>query len=213
MEPIQRLGRFRSMVSDRLPQLSLFANANDWPRGLRYLPDFVTSAEEEKLISGLVALPLAPFQFGIYAGKRRVAFFGTRYDFTHQRLEAAEAIPDWLAPFVTRVEQSVGLQSGSIAHALCTEYPVGAGIGWHRDKKQFGDVFGLSLAAPCKFRFRRKSGTRWERFTLDAEPRSLYVMSGESRHAWEHSIPPVEATRYSITFRTMAAKHQRDLRE
>jgi alkylated DNA repair dioxygenase AlkB len=29
-------------------------------------------------------------------------------------------------------------------------------------------------------------------------------MTGESRHVWEHSIPPVEAKRYSITFRTMA---------
>jgi alkylated DNA repair dioxygenase AlkB len=30
------------------------------------------------------------------------------------------------------------------------------------------------------------------------------MMSGESRHVWEHSIPAVEAPRYSITFRTMA---------
>ena len=41
-------------------------------------------------------------------------------------------------------------------------------------------------------------------FTLNAAPRSLYMMSGESRHVWEHSIPAVEAPRYSITFRTLA---------
>jgi alkylated DNA repair dioxygenase AlkB len=29
------------------------------------------------------------------------------------------------------------------------------------------------------------------------------MMSGESRHGWEHSIPAVEQRRYSITFRTM----------
>jgi hypothetical protein len=45
---------------------------------------------------------------------------------------------------------------------------------------------------------------KWERFTLNAQPRSLYVMTGASRHLWEHSIPPVETPRYSITFRTMA---------
>jgi hypothetical protein len=28
-------------------------------------------------------------------------------------------------------------------------------------------------------------------------------MDGEARAVWEHSIPPVEARRYSITFRTM----------
>jgi alkylated DNA repair dioxygenase AlkB len=37
-----------------------------------------------------------------------------------------------------------------------------------------------------------------------AQPRSLYVMTGASRHVWEHSIPPVETPRLSITFRTMA---------
>jgi hypothetical protein len=56
----------------------------------------------------------------------------------------------------------------------------------------------------CKFRFRRKIGNKWERFTLNAQPRSLYVMTAASRHTWEHSIPPVETPRYSITFRTMA---------
>jgi hypothetical protein len=61
----------------------------------------------------------------------------------------------------------------------------------------------LSLKASCKFRFRRPAGEKWERFTLVAEPRSLYMMSGASRHIWEHSIPAVEQRRYSITFRTM----------
>ena len=150
------------------------------------------------------ALPLAPFQFGIYEGKRRVVFFGSRYDFTHQRLEAAEELPAWLVPLAARVERFAALPSGSIEHALCTEYDVGAGIGWHRDKKHFDQVFGLSLASACKFRFRRKIGNKWERFTLNAQPRSVYVMTGASRHVWEHSIPPVETPRYSITFRTMA---------
>jgi alkylated DNA repair dioxygenase AlkB len=92
---------------------------------------------------------------------------------------------------------------------LCTEYDVEVSIGWHRDKPHFAEVFGLSLASACKFRFRRRTGEKWERFTLDAQRRSLYVMSGASRHIWEHSIPPVERPRYSITFRTMAEKIDR----
>jgi len=186
------------------PQLSLFSASQTGPEGLRYQPGFITPAEEQSLITNIRALPLAPFQFGAYEGKRRVVYFGSRYDFTHQRLEDADPIPDWLAPIVARVEQFARLRPGNVAHALVTEYETGAGIGWHRDKKQFGEVFGLSLGSACHFRFRRKAGTRWERFTLEAEPRSLYVMSGESRHVWEHSIPPVEIPRYSITFRTMA---------
>jgi hypothetical protein len=82
---------------------------------------------------------------------------------------------------------------------------------WHRDKPHFDKIFGLSLGDSCKFRFRRAAGDRWERFTLIAESRSLYMMSGDSRQVWEHSIPAVEQRRYSITFRTMrneAAKSQ-----
>ena len=67
-------------------------------------------------------------------------------------------------------------------------------------------MFGLSLGSACKFRFPRAAYTKWERFTLEARPRSVYMMSGPSRQVWEHSIPAVEAQRYSITFRTMAAK-------
>ena len=35
------------------------------------------------------------------------------------------------------------------------------------------------------------------------EPRSAYVLTGPARTQWEHSIPPVKETRYSITFRTL----------
>jgi alkylated DNA repair dioxygenase AlkB len=93
------------------------------------------------------------------------------------------------------------LPAGAVQQLL---YEDGVGIGWHRDGPHFDIVFGLSLASACKFRFRRKVGDRWQRFMLEAEPCSLYMMSGEARHQWKHSIPRVERTRYSITFRTMA---------
>ena len=32
---------------------------------------------------------------------------------------------------------------------------------------------------------------------------SAYLLSGPARSEWEHSIPPVDATRYSITFRNL----------
>ena len=187
-------------------QLPLFSAPQTGPEGLRYQPDFITASEEEALIAQVRTLPLAPFQFGNYEGKRRVVYFGARYDFTHQRLEAAQPMPPWLAPIAGRVAAFGRVKPASIAHALVTEYETGAGIGWHRDKKEFDEVFGLSLGSACKFRFRRVAAKgKWERFTLDAAPRSLYAMSGEARHGWEHSIPPVETPRYSITFRTMTA--------
>jgi alkylated DNA repair dioxygenase AlkB len=95
------------------------------------------------------------------------------------------------------------LSNGAIQQVLCTEYDDGVGIGWHRDKPHFAPVFGLSLASACKFRFRREVGDAWQRLTFDIEARSLYRLSGESRNLWEHSIPPVAARRYSVTFRTI----------
>jgi hypothetical protein len=74
-----------------------------------------------------------------------------------------------------------------------------AAIGWHRDKAVFGEVIGVSLLAACVFRLRRKVGEKWERTSVAAEPRSIYLLSGPSRTEWEHSIPPVDALRYSVT--------------
>jgi alkylated DNA repair dioxygenase AlkB len=186
-------------------QLAFFAPSSHEPEGLRYAAEFVSPQTERDLIARVAALPLQPFQFGQYEGKRRVASFGFRYDYGLRRLQDADPIPEWLRPIIRQVEIFGGPPT-EIAQVLCTEYDTGVGIGWHRDKPHFGRVFGLSLGSACKFRFRRRAGEKWQRFTLDAAPRSLYMMAGDSREAWEHSIPAVEQPRYSITFRTMAAR-------
>jgi len=184
-------------------QLALFPEQVASPKGLRYAPDFVSSATERDLIARIGELPLQPFQFGAFEGNRRVKSFGFRYDSTAQKMLEPEPIPEWLIPIARSVESFGDLPAGSVRQVLCTEYDVGVGIGWHRDKPHFDKVFGLSLGAACKFRFRRRIGEKWQRHTLDAEPRSLYLMDGESRQIWQHSIPPVEQRRYSITFRTV----------
>jgi alkylated DNA repair dioxygenase AlkB len=183
-------------------QFALFGKSFPEPDGLRYAGDFVSPASEGRLISAIRSLPLQPFQFGQFEGKRRVASFGFRYDALRQ-LQPAEPIPAWLEEIVAEVERFGG-PATRIQQVLCTEYDVGVGIGWHRDKPHFDKIFGLSLASGCKFRFRRSTGKSWERYTLDADPRSLYMMSGDSRQIWEHSIPAVQAPRYSLTFRTMS---------
>ncbi len=186
-------------------QLPLFADQLPAPEGLRYTTEFVSPAVEHDLIERVAALPLQPFQFGQYQGKRRVASFGFRYDYGLRRLQEADPIPPWLGPLIGRVE-AFGGPDTQIAQVLCTEYDTGVGIGWHRDKPRFDRIFGLSLGSPCKFRFRRPAGEKWDRFTLDAAPRSIYMMAGPARLDWEHSIPAVEAPRYSLTFRTMTGR-------
>jgi DNA oxidative demethylase len=74
-------------------------------------------------------------------------------------------------------------------------------------------VVGISLNSPATLRFRRRLPGGFRRFSLPVEPRSAYLLSGDARHDWEHSIVPGETLRFSITFRTMSdlgrAKAQR----
>jgi alkylated DNA repair dioxygenase AlkB len=87
---------------------------------------------------------------------------------------------------------------------LLIRYDPGAGIGWHRDRPQYGEVIGLSLNERATFRLRRRTPDGFERHNVALPPRSLYLLSGEVRREWEHSIAPMEVTRRSFTFRTMA---------
>ena len=171
---------------------------------MRYESEVISEPEESALIAFLRTLPLKPFEFvGGFTGNRRVISFGWRYDFNKARLQQTEAIPQQLLPLREKVGAVFGLDPKAFKHALVTEYAPGAGIGWHKDRPDFADVIGVSLLAPCNFRLRRKRGDKWQRVSLRAEPRSAYLLSGEVRSQWEHSIPPMTQLRYSVTFRNL----------
>ena len=176
-----------------------------WPRGFRYAADVVPPAMEEALVREVRGLPFRDFEFQGYTGKRRVVSFGWRYDFEARRLEQAHDIPGFLLALRERAARFADLVPDQLQQVLVTEYGPGAGIGWHRDKAVFGDIVGISLLGACTFRLRRAVAGGWERVNLAAEPRSAYLLRGESRTVWEHSIPPVGALRYSITFRNLRA--------
>ena len=126
---------------------------------------------------------------------------GWRYDFDERELKKADDIPPFLDPLRRKAAAFANLPAGAFQHALVTEYRPGAAIGWHKDKAVFAEVVGVSLLASCRFRFRRAVNGDWQRAAIDLAPRSIYLLSGPSRTEWEHSIPAVEALRYSITFR------------
>jgi len=143
---------------------------------------------------------------------QRTVSFGWHYDFNGGGLKQAGELPQFLLPLRKRAAEFASLEPSALEHALLIEYRPGAGIGWHRDRPQFGDVIGISLLAPCTFRLRRKAGSRWTRRALAAEPRSAYLLRGSSRTEWEHSIPPLETLRYSVTFRTLRETPRRSAR-
>ena len=175
------------------------------PHGFEYRPELLSPREEAQLKVRFRELPFREFEFHGFLGKRRTVSFGLRYDFGDSKVHQTEEIPDFLLPLRDRAVVFAGLEPAQIEHALVTEYTEGAAIGWHRDRPVFGDVIGISFGSACRFRFRRKCGTGWQRTAITLEPRSAYLLRGPARSEWEHSIPPAEALRYSVTFRTVRA--------
>ena len=102
-----------------------------------------------------------------------------------------------------RAARFAGLAPDELEQLLLIRYDPGAGIGWHRDRPAFEHVIGISLGEPATMRFRRRTEAGFRRANALLAPRSIYHMSGEARRDWEHSIAPMEALRWSITFRSL----------
>jgi alkylated DNA repair dioxygenase AlkB len=174
------------------------------PVGFRYQENVITPAEEATLVAALQKLDLKPFEFQGHLANRRVISFGLRYDYSRRRVEAASEFPSFLNELRVKAAEFAGRAVNEFRQAGVNEYGPGAGIGWHKDKAQFGVVVGVSLLAPATMRFRRPKDRGWARVSQTLAPRSMYLLAGEARTEWEHSIPPVEELRYSLTFRTLA---------
>jgi alkylated DNA repair dioxygenase AlkB len=188
--------------------LSLFAP--EVPDGFEYRADFVTSVEQSDLLEHIAMIEFSNFEMRGAVARRRVAFFGSSYD---DALRPAGDIPEFLHPVRARAAAWAGVAPDAFEMALINEYRPGAPIGWHRDAPQYGIIAGISLASPCRMRFRpyvrpsagrsaSRPAPRKTTHEVLLEPRSAYLISGASRQQYEHSIPAVAALRYSITFRT-----------
>jgi alkylated DNA repair protein (DNA oxidative demethylase) len=180
-------------------QKSLF---DAWPPGLDLREEFLTVPEEAALVEKFATLPFKPFAFQGWYGKRETASFGWRYDFNDARLHEAPALPEFLLPLRERAAAFADLRPTDLEQSLVIRYGVGAGIGWHRDRPVFDRVVGISLGSACELRFRRRQGAGFQRFAVEMRPRSAYLLRGEIRHDWEHSIAPMARLRYSVTFRS-----------
>lgn len=171
--------------------------------GLSFADDFISADEERALIADIDAAPLEPFRFQGWTGKRLTASYGWHYDFDHARFAETEPLPDWLLPLRGRAAALAGLATDELSHALLIRYDPGAGIGWHRDRPVFEHVVGISLGAEAVMRLRRRSESGFERRQLPLPARSAYHLTGEARWEWEHSIAPMDRTRWSVTFRSL----------
>jgi alkylated DNA repair dioxygenase AlkB len=177
------------------------------PGGFRYQENILSEEEEASLVASLDTLQLKPFAFHGHLGNRRVTSFGLGYDYARRMVEPADALPLFLTELRKKAAAFAGRSIEEFQQAGVNQYPPGAGIGWHKDKPQFGAIVGISLLAPATLRLRRASGKSWIRRSHELKPRSIYLLDGEARKEWEHSVPPVSSLRYALMFRTVAASH------
>jgi alkylated DNA repair dioxygenase AlkB len=181
----------------------------DAPNGFHYRNDFITVEEEAALAGEIARVGFSTFEMRGVVARRRVAFFGRTYD---RGAAGAPPMPEFLLSLRDRVARWAEVDAPSLAMALINEYPPGAPVGWHRDAPQYGIVAGTSLLSSCRMKFRpyvppggaaaSAGARRTATHDILLEPRSAYLMTAESRSAYEHHVPPVAALRYSITFRT-----------
>jgi alkylated DNA repair dioxygenase AlkB len=179
---------------------------------MRMQQAFLSREEEAFLLARIGELPLAPMKYRQYEALRRVVSFGGRYDFGAQQLQAAEPLPDWLQPLRERAAAWIGVAPEQFTQALVAEYRPGTPLGWHRDVPDFEDIVGVSLLDVAVLRMRpypHVTGSRPQVLKLTLPPRSIYLLRGPARWAWQHSIAPAQALRYSITLRTPSSRVRR----
>jgi alkylated DNA repair dioxygenase AlkB len=177
------------------PQDDLFGAGPLLPEGMRYEEEFLSRAEEAELVGRIEKLPLAPMQYQQYEARRRVVYYGGKYDFTAQKLEQAEPLPDWLDSLRERAAAWTGGTPDRFTQALVAEYAPGTPLGWHRDVPDYEDIVGVSLLNEAVLKFRpypHVVGRKAEVRKLVVAPRSIYLLRGPSRWDWQHSVPPAK---------------------
>jgi alkylated DNA repair dioxygenase AlkB len=197
-----------------MPQPGLFVD-DALPPGFAYRAEFLSRQEERDLLREVQRLTFSAVEMRGVVARRRTAHFGWTYGFYARRAAPGPEIPDFLRSYAERIAAWASIEPDAFAEVLVTEYPEGAPIGWHRDAPAFGDVIGgVSLGGAARMKFRpyvsptAQAGAPQRRHAtheIELSPRSAYLISGSARRDYEHSIPPVATTRYSITYRTLRA--------
>ncbi|MDB6059706.1 MAG: 2OG-Fe(II) oxygenase [Verrucomicrobiales bacterium] len=181
--------------------------------GFTLIPEFITEADECEL--------LANVERGLWETdwRRRIQQYGLGYAGEHGRKASwVRDFPDWLNALAKRVEPFFDRFA---ENSVINEYVPPLGIGPHRDYPTFGaTVACVSLGADIVMDFIHSE--RELRVPAFVPTRSLWVITGEARYQWQHSIATrltdvvngakrTRGRRVSITFRT--AKDQRAVEE
>src|SRR5262245_21951255 len=108
------------------------------PEGLLFIPDFLPSEEQVRLLDELKRLDYAHDRFRGQQLKRGYAQFGYSYVSTGRKLEIASPMPAWLQVIIDKAAQHCPGEA-EFNQCIVTHYPSGSGIGWHTDAPRFGE--------------------------------------------------------------------------
>lgn len=190
--------------------------------GLTLVADFIDEAEEARLLDVLDR------EAWSNDWKRRVQVYGLGYgedddggadgDRRERLLRRRRSrgswlrdLPDWVMPLAARMQVEQILPRFP-ENVVVNEYVPGVGIGPHRDYPAFGPTIAcVSLGSPVVLDFIHPG--LGARVPVDVPARSLWVITGEARRAWQHGIAHRKndivrgvrrprGRRVSITFRT-----------
>jgi alkylated DNA repair protein (DNA oxidative demethylase) len=175
------------------------------PSGLQYFPDILSAREEKKLLKWVTDVGRCKWQQDRMRGqviRRKYISFGWTYKLYSRSLAPTRTIPSLLRDIRVLCSAQANARAMPFDQMQVIKYPAGAGIGPHIDAPCFGPiVLGLSLGSSCRMLLKHPN---LGNFKLSLEPRSLLVLSGESRYSWTHAIASVRSERLSVVMRSRA---------
>ncbi|AGC02280.1 2OG-Fe(II)oxygenase [Acanthamoeba polyphaga moumouvirus] len=172
-------------------------------QGLWYVENYLSIDLHNNILDLLKEINFEPI--GKNYNSRRVAHFGYYYSYNKSGLKTAPAIPEYLQNLVPsdKINNTIkkDLLDKEFNQLIINEYKSNQQISYHTDHKtQFGPIIAcITIGESVPIMFKNNHTIK----TLDVKKGSLYIMTGESRYIWQHSLKNnSENTRYSLTFRT-----------
>jgi alkylated DNA repair dioxygenase AlkB len=186
--------------------------------GLKIYFDFISKEEENELQKNIDSSQW------LNELTRRVQHYGYKYDYKARRIDKSffiGEIPKWMMFLADRLIEK-GIINFKPDQAIINEYVNAQGIAAHIDCEPcFGDtIISISIIGQCVMNFQKNINTKeQDKIPLLIPPRTLVVMTEESRFKWYHGIPSRKTDKFnqqihkrhrriSITFRKVILENK-----